>query len=81
MGLWVPKTYKSFSIREGTPTVSILDVILIDRVINQIINGIIRERIAFLNESVFADKQMQKETYKWELSERPCGIVWLFKFS
>ena len=28
----------------------------------------------------FADKQMQKETYKWELSERPYGIVWLFKF-
>lgn len=28
----------------------------------------------------FADKQMQKETYKWELSERPHGIVWLSKF-
>jgi hypothetical protein len=32
--------------------VSILDVILIDRVISQIINGIIRERIAFLSEGV-----------------------------
>ena len=80
MGLWVPKTYKSLSIREGTSTVGVLDVILIDRVISQIINGIIRERIPFLNESVFADRQMQEERYKWELSERPHGIVWLFKF-
>ena len=64
MGYEFPKRINRFSVREGTSTVSILDVILMDRVITQIINGIIRERIAFLNESIFADKQMQKETYK-----------------
>lgn len=66
--------YKSFVIGEGIPTVNILEVILVTRVIRQITNGIIREKILFYWRC-FADNQKQKKMYKLELSEGPNDIV------